>query len=229
MRKIVTVFGSCRQLSISDTYTVTNIQEELTYPHYTKEILQAIQFCKGISSITEEDSAICFRTCILKNKGITWYQCKEEFDMTDVFVIEIASRISYEYKNLYLHHIQADPTSTWKEKDNITIRDLNDDEIEEDIVSIVKLLHPKPVLIVSHFSTYANSKRSILASLLERICLKLNIPFINPSILLCDYTASQLFESEKTLNHYTPFGHSVISQKYKECIDALVDSGIKTL
>ena len=222
MSKVITIFGSCRQSSLYSKYNITNIQEELTYPHYTKEILQAIRFCKGISSITEEETSLCFRTCILKNKNVNWNLFKEEFDNTDVFVIEVASRISYEYNNLYLHHIQADSNSMFKEKDKITIRDLDDNEIEEDIVSIVKLLHPKSILIVSHFSTYENSKRSILASLLEKICLKLKVPFLNPSTLLDKYTASQLFESEKILNHYTPFGHSIICKRYTEIINSLI-------
>ncbi len=72
MSKVITIFGSCRQSSLYSKYNVTNIQEDLTYPHYTKEILQAIRFCKGISSITEEQTALCFRTCILRNKNVNW-------------------------------------------------------------------------------------------------------------------------------------------------------------
>jgi len=216
----VTIFGSCRQQSIRDLYNVTSIQEELTYPHYTKEVIQAIEFCKGIRPITEEESVLCFRTCILRNKGTSYMNYLDSFNSTDIFVIEIASRLSYEYKNLFLHHIRAENNSTFK--GDITIRDLTDDEIEEDISSIVKLLHPKPVVFVSHFYTYTHGKRYMLASLLERICLKLNIPFFNPSLLLDEYSESELFESEKVLNHYTQLGHSIVSRKYKQIIDNLI-------
>lgn len=42
----ITVLGSCRQYSLREDYSVTNIQEDISYPHYTKEILQVINFCK---------------------------------------------------------------------------------------------------------------------------------------------------------------------------------------
>jgi hypothetical protein len=44
----LTIFGSCRQESLYSNYSATNIRNNLTYPYYTKEIVQAIGFCKGI-------------------------------------------------------------------------------------------------------------------------------------------------------------------------------------
>ena len=49
----ITIFGSCRQV-IEQEFVISKIQEELTYPHYSKEIIQAIEFCKGISNIPED-------------------------------------------------------------------------------------------------------------------------------------------------------------------------------
>ena len=39
----ITVLGSCRQHSLQNKYSLTSIQEELSYPHYTKEILEVIK------------------------------------------------------------------------------------------------------------------------------------------------------------------------------------------
>ena len=49
----ITIFGSCRQQALGKYYSTTSIQESLTYPHYTKEIIQAIEYCKGISKISQ--------------------------------------------------------------------------------------------------------------------------------------------------------------------------------
>ena len=43
----ITILGSCRQLSILKYFNVSFIQEELNYPHYTKEILQQIIYLKN--------------------------------------------------------------------------------------------------------------------------------------------------------------------------------------
>jgi len=48
----LTILGSCRQDSLYSYFDVTNIKEKLTYPHYSKEIIQAIEFCKNISKNT---------------------------------------------------------------------------------------------------------------------------------------------------------------------------------
>jgi hypothetical protein len=74
---LVTVFGSCRQSSIRDYFNTTNIQDTLTFPHYTKEVIQAISYCKGISNIKLEDTTICFSWGILKNAVINLENLKK--------------------------------------------------------------------------------------------------------------------------------------------------------
>ena len=103
----VTSLGSCRQHSLQQHFTVTQIQERLTYPHYTKEILQAIEFCKGISAIPGPLTQSLFRSGILEQRSLDPRQFKEEFESTDVFVVEIASRLAYRYKGFYAHHIPS--------------------------------------------------------------------------------------------------------------------------
>jgi len=217
----ITILGSCRQESINKHFKTTNIKEGLTYPHYTKEIIQAIEFCKGISNISIENSKICFRTGILENKQLDWRTFKSEFDTTDVFVIEIASRLSYEWNNMYLHHIQTEAAYNFKYSKEIIVRDLTDSEIEEDIKHIKHLLDPKPVIVISHISTYTHGKRYALIKLLEDICHRLNIPFYNPSTLLNEYSSDLILANEKVIAHYTNFGHEVIGCIYKDIIDSV--------
>ena len=59
-----------------------------------------------------------------------------DFKNTDLFVVEIASRISYEYKGYYAHHILSEDEFAPPDRDSIIIRDLTDFEIEEDLKAI---------------------------------------------------------------------------------------------
>ena len=42
---IITILGSCRQDSLYKKYKITSIKNNLSYPHYTKEVLQVIKYC----------------------------------------------------------------------------------------------------------------------------------------------------------------------------------------
>jgi hypothetical protein len=125
----ITVFGSCRQDSLYKNFNVTNIKNNLTYPHYSKEIVQAIEFCKNISSIPPELTQYLFRSGILEKR--LKYSCdfKNTFDTTDLFVVEIASRIAYDYKGFYAHHILSEEKYGFNDCANIIQRDLTDEEI----------------------------------------------------------------------------------------------------
>ena len=219
---MITIFGSCRQDTLKDNYHITSIKEKLTYPHYTKEIIQAIEYCKGISNISLEDSRHCFRSGILNNNIISHEQFLDEYNKTDIFVIEIASRISYKYNSLYVHHIAKDHSYTGIDINNIEVRDLTDFEIESDLLEIKRLLCPKPFLVVSHISTRSSGKRYELICLLDTLCKKHNIVFYNPSTLLETYSEDDLFEKENVLSHYSLFGKTVISNVYKEIIDKMI-------
>lgn len=218
---ILTVFGSCRQDSLYNIYTVTSIRGELTYPHYSKEIVQAIEFCRGISNIHPGATQYVFRTGILEKRPINPSRFYNDFNSTDLFVIEIASRISYTYKGVYVHHILTEPQYGFTDISNIVQRDLTDEEIEEDILKMRYLLHPKKMMIVSHIYTRRSGKRYELVKLLERICLKHNIPFFDPTVQLCDSDPEKLYVKEELLSHYTTYGHSEIGKRYFDFINNL--------
>ena len=218
---ILTVFGSCRQDSLYNTYPVTSIRGDLTYPHYSKEIVQAIEFCRGVSNILPEATQYVFRTGILERRSINPSQFYNDFNSTDVFVIEIASRISYMYRGLYVHHILTELQYGFPDIANIVQRDLTDEEIEEDILKMRELLHPKKMMIVSHIYTRTTGKRYELVKLLHSICLKHNIPFFDPIVQLCDSDPEKLYVKESLLSHYTPYGHSQIGKRYVDFINNL--------
>lgn len=217
----LTVLGSCRQDSLYKLYPCTSIRNELTYPHYTKEVLQAIEFCKGVSTIRPELSQYLFRSGILEQKALYSKTFQQDFEETDLFVIEIASRISYKYANHYTHHILTEPLYGFCNRDEIVQRDLTDHEIEQDLLRIVELIRPKKLMIVSHIYTRTTGKRYELVKLLSKLCATHSIPFFDPIVQLGSFDPHRLFVKEDTLAHYTEEGHHEIGKKYNEFINRL--------
>ena len=113
----LTILGSCRQHSLNNIYNCTGIQEKLTYPHYTKEILQTIKYLK-YKNLDDSEVLFTFRTPILEKKISDYNELKKDFDKTDIFVLEIASKMYYKYNDIYLHHIATE------EQYNISIKKL---------------------------------------------------------------------------------------------------------
>ena len=218
---IITILGSCRQESLYKKYNVTNIKELISYPHYTKEILEVINYCK-YGNIEDNYTKYIFRTPMITNIPIKYSEeIKKEFEKTELFIIEIASKKYYKYNNRYVHHILKDHNILEKNKD-IEINDLSDEEIENDIIKIKQELN-KPIIIVSHISTYKNSKRDDLVILLEKICLKYNIPFINPikELNKKGYDITELTKNND-INHYNDLGHEKILEVYSDFINNIL-------
>ena len=64
-----TVLGSCRQAFMNNSF----IQPDISYPHYTKEILQLIKYCKyGETVVKQNETKYTFRTPILHNKELEY-------------------------------------------------------------------------------------------------------------------------------------------------------------
>jgi len=211
----ITIFGSCRQV-IDQDFIVSKIQGELTYPHYSKEIIQAIEFCKGISNIPEDITRYIFRTGILKKKTLSSNDFLDDFNTTDLFIVEIASIICYKYKDYYAHHILETETN------NIQKYNLTDYEIEEDIIKIKNLLSPKKLIICSHIYTRTHGKRYELVQLLKKICLKYSIPFFDPIEQLSEENLNLILNlNEPVLAHFTSVGNDIIKKKYTEFINNL--------
>jgi hypothetical protein len=216
----VTLFGSCRQDSIHDDYTVTNIRNGITYPHYTEEILQAIRAIKGKLILTADECRWLFRTGMLERRAINPTNHRHEFDATDVFVLEIASRKTYKWNNNYAHHIITEEKYGFPYIDDIIEGESSDEEIERGLLEIKAELDPKPMIVVSHMYSYTHGKRYELTRLLQRLCLKHRIAFLDPMIHFQNRADKEdFFENDSNCTHYTKCGHQLIRHIYKQCID----------
>ena len=82
------------------------------------------------------------------------------------------------------------------------------------------MLHPKIIIIVSHYNSKQNEKvlnsRNNLINLLDTICKKYNIPFINPTIVLSNYSQEEVMTED--LGHYTDFG----SNKFVDYVNKIL-------
>jgi hypothetical protein len=217
----ITILGSCRQDSLYAYYKITPIRDFLTYPHYSKEILQAAQFCKGELSISPEHTQYLFRSGILTKQSLFPAMFRTDFETTDLFVVEIASRLFYKYGDFYAHHIITEPQYGFQDISNVVQGQLTDSEIEEDLVQLKQVLHPKPFCIVTHICTRTHGSRYELVQLLKRLCKKHRIYLFDPVAELTGYDPDVLYEKEAVLSHYTKEGHAIIGAKYNEFIQRI--------
>lgn len=226
----ITLFGTCRINGISNNNNLNNL---ISYTHSTKEVIQLIKFLKRELVIPEPYNKYCFRTAITENKFIS---CNDTYNKlftdTNTFIIEICSSKKYIHNNFYLHHLSVDKRfGRYNETDveilnNFLIEKQSDEEIENDILEIQKMLYPKKIIIVSHYNSKKNGEilnsRNHLINLLDNICKKNNITFINPTIILSNYNQKKVMTDD--LGHYTAFGLNEIS-KY---IDKFLKSKFNT-
>lgn len=208
MTHLITILGSCRQKPVAEHVRVTNILDELNYPHYTKEVLQQIRYLK-YNDIAQEKTRFCFRTGLLTRLPICSEKRMElasQFEATTLFLVEIASRLTYRWSNVYVHHVAHGDREIL---DSIVMEEQSDEEIEADIVKIRNELYPRPMVIVTHFATYAHGKRYELIQLLERISKRYSIVFLNQSNIVQQH-GSQILVQEPVLAHYTDIGNKIV-------------------
>jgi hypothetical protein len=208
-----TIFGSCRQESFYEMpeLNITGIRDNISYTHYTKEILEVIKFCKH-GHISPEETTSVFRTPIIKNQKLFFNDIlKQNFINTRIFILEIASRTSYLYNGNYVHHILFDNENFNK---RIIVNKQTDEEIENDIIQIKYELNDRHMIIVGHIVTHYFGNRYELLTLLENICEKHNIYFINPvkELTKLGYKVKTLLMEDGT--HYNDAGHAAIKQVY---------------
>jgi len=217
--KKITIFGSCRQDSLyNSNYDITSIQNEISYPHYTKEILEIIKFIK-YNHITPFETMKTFRTPIITQTPIYSSKYKTELENTDIFIIEIASKLAYELENRYVHHVMHDNQNITG-YNNVNKKTQTDEEIETDILKIKEELNTNNIIIVGHIVTYEKGERYKLSNLLQTICTKHNILFIDPvkEITKKGHDIYDLIKNEYIISHYNEKGHVVIKEIYDDFI-----------
>lgn len=222
----ITLFGTCRINNINYNNNLNNL---LNYSHSTKEVIQFIKFLKGELNFPKPYNKLCFRTAICEDKYIDYDNTYNKLFLdTHIFIIEICSNKKYIHNNFYLHHLCVDERFKGKGYDatpleilnNFIIEKQSDEEIENDILEIQKMLHPKIIIIVSHYNSKKNGEyfnsRNNLINLLDTICKKHNIPFINPTIVLSNYSQEEVMKED--LGHYTDFG----SNKFVDYVNKII-------
>lgn len=226
---VVTVYGSCRQDSVSHYFPVTPIRDGITYPHFSGEILQAVNYCSRPFGRRPPDLA--FRNGQLGKRILPRWLAFVSFLRTDVFVVELASALAYQNDEWFFHHEIHDRFATVEAKQRnvvdpdllrgVRVRAMEWAEIRSDLERIISALGRRPVIFVTHFSTRSEGKRFELASSIETFLSEIGVTVLNPSGLLESWNDSELFVDEPTLSHYTSLGHSIIGGVYRgEIIEA---------
>ena len=222
----ITLFGTCR---INSCKNNNNLNNMINYTHCTKEILQMIHYIRNDIIIPSPFNQFCFRTGIISNSSLEYdKKFAKILENSDVCVLEICSNKKYIHSNYLLHHLCVDNrTRFWGKnttsfiKDGFHIEKQSDEEIENDILKIKELLFPKKIIIVSHYNAKINNEpiksRLYLINLLETICNKHHIRFVNPSMLLNNYTQTTILDRD--LGHYTDFGLEIFNKHLDNIIE----------
>lgn len=218
-KKHITVFGTCRLGIIENC---TNLHKLISFTHTTKETLQLIKCLNNELIIPPEIARSCFRTPFLTQacKTDLTIQQKKDFQDSAVFLIEICSKKTYMYDSYYLHRMCVRKRNILITPDfimnNHSIIPQSDIEIEEDILLLQKLLHPRKLILVSHFNVISPVTNNVLPArdeliqLLRKISVTYNIPLIEPAVVLKDYKQSDIVHID--LQHYEEYGLSLMSK-----------------
>lgn len=220
----ITILGSCRQDSLYKKYDITSIKNGLSYPHYSKEVIQVIKYC--LYDNLKPDETIIFRTPILRNSPYKTNIFLHELEKSDVIIIEIASKKYYKYNDLYVHHILYDDkkyNSNYKAKIETGV--LKDDEILQDLHEITQLLNNKKLIFVGHLVTKEFGDRYDLLCLIKSYCKENNLLFIDPifELKLTNNNIHELIDNtDKCFAHYNNKGHSEILKIYEKYINQVL-------
>lgn len=225
MKNDITVFGTCRLKNIARN---NKLHEETSYTHCTKEVIQLYKFLNGELTIKDPYNTLCFRTAFVKKSPIHFKSdLKVRLQQSNAFLIEICSRKKYIHNNNYLHHLAVDTRFDFYIKTSGYIKNeyvkeiQSDEEIENDIIYIKNMIYPKPLIFVSHYNSLRDGKliedRNSLINLIEHICLKHNIRFVNPTVVLKNY--SQHLVMSEDLGHYTEFGNEKITEYFNHYLE----------
>ena len=215
----VTIFGTCRLDSL-ENYN-NRIKHEISYTYDTKEILEVIKFIK-YNHVSPLETITTFRTPMLTKIPIHSSNFEGILNNTDIYIIEICGKKTYKYNNFFVHSALSNYSNETISQ-QIIITEQSDAEIENDILKIIYELNTKKLIIVGHIVTDDKSERYNLSKLLEHICFKHNILFINPVVEIYNngHNINELIVNEKKIYHYTENGHKIMKEIYEKYINML--------
>jgi hypothetical protein len=221
----ITIFGCCRQDSLN-CYDITSIKHEIAYCHYTKEMLEIINYCK-YGHITPEESIYVLRHPLVSKTPLL-YNEKFKYDLENsaIFILDITSKMSYEYNNKFCHHSIYTENESFnisdEIKNSVVVKSQSYDEIYEDILKLKRELYNKPIIIVTHIVTENKGSRYELSLILQDICNKENITIIHPvnELISRGYDINHLIEADT--RHYTKAGHDAMKIIYDDFIRRVI-------
>ena len=230
----VNIFGTCRVSFLYRMYNASIINRDISHTTTTKEMLEVIKFCK-YGHLTPEQTLYSFMWPIQDKKPRYFTEeLKKDFETSNVSFLEISSKTVYQYNDIYISRYIHYPDYNRDLKNIekfVTKRMQEKDEIEQDIVNLIKELGNK-IVIVSHMVTYERGERYRLATWLEEICLKYNILFINPirEIKNRGHNLENCLEKgEPVVGHYSKdYGEKAIMNIYQTYMEKLFNDHIKT-
>jgi len=159
----VALLGTCRLLPVRRHFDCTGFDQDISYVHSTKEILQLLWFITKQIEIPDAVNRFCFRTSILNHRPVPHSQkFVDQFNAADLFVVEVCAQKKYMFDKYVMHHLAVDQRLHYYRDTPKDVRQRTvavhqgSDEIDEDIDKIVRLVHPRRVLVVSHFNAMVN-------------------------------------------------------------------------
>lgn len=212
---LITVFGSCRQETIMEMFHESIIRPCLNYCQYSKEALQLINdLVQGFVP----DQGACYRSVLCGQKLQEWPRMIDEFHQSDAIVVEIVSRYAIELNARYFHQSAYDWAEQRELFPGISRRIQSDDEISADMEAIRDLLHPRPVIFVSHACTYHSGGRAQLRDLVLKTATRLGCTIYDPSELLNKYSKHKLLIDAPNLFYLSEYGNKILAKEYKKLI-----------
>ena len=204
-----TLLGTCRLKTIKSLLECTTIDEDVSYTHSTKEVLQLLRVLKRELDLPPDMMQYAFRSGIVRGRPVDVDQSIiDQFNSTQLFIIEICSIKCYVYKGVYLHHLAVDARWDWdfwtKTPAHISlgthIVEQTKNEVEEDIEEIQRLLQGRKIVVVTHILPQNSKlqKRKYLIDILSSVCATRGIDIILPTENLVDGLVST------DLGHYIP-------------------------
>ncbi|MRR15572.1 MAG: hypothetical protein EG826_03830 [Deltaproteobacteria bacterium] len=155
----VALFGTCRLTNIRRNYSCTDFDNAISFVHTTREIIQLMKFITKQIEVPDTINPFCFRTGILNRKPVSHSESfLSQFTEADLFVIEISAMKNYVFQGYYLHHLAVDRRLEFaSETPEQIVRETevlyqDREEIEKDIAEIMRLVHPRKILIASHIN-----------------------------------------------------------------------------
>ena len=229
--KLVTILGCCRQDSIASIFVESQIRNDLTYTHSTKEVLQTINYLNDLAF--QDFSRYSFRTAQIAGRFAKRKRLMRQWRLTDVVVVEISS-LKYYLKNgiEYHHEVYDNPEGLSPD----CIRYINEDpgeliekfmsqaELLEDLSEIVKKLGSKKIVFATNFITRTKGTRYTIHSALKNFCRERDFQYIDTHEIFNHWKIQEILIEEPILAHLSKLGHEIMANRYQQAIMSTFES-----